>query len=29
MHDPFEYLKTQVMAKRKVGSQSANLTPAH
>jgi hypothetical protein len=24
-HDPFEYLKTQVMVKRKVGSQIANF----
>jgi hypothetical protein len=28
-HDPFEYLKTQIMAKRKLGSQIVNLIPNH
>jgi hypothetical protein len=28
-HDPFEHLQPQVMAKKKAGSQSVNLTPDH
>jgi hypothetical protein len=29
LHDPFGVFKTQVMAKRKAKSQTANLIPDH